>query len=314
MRRPDDITVYNMMATPFRHDGALDLDAFSSLVDRMCRANTAIYIGSGGAGEAHVLSPDELRRLYRAGVDAAAGRVKVAANPPEPRSAAHMLHLATIAIESGIELVQLYGPDPGHGMVPTRVELERYYRFLLDRLDHPLALSVHSNYGYRVDPQLVADLCAEYAQIGELNLIMPIDYFFAVKAALRAVPREVRLNTSRLTLVEGLYAGSAGCQLAESNLIPHSVRALVDAIATGDLHTASDLYEFVCEFARIVNRWAPSTARWVKMGLMVLDLPGGNGVVREPYVLPDVAQLDEMRRAFDALRVKEVEAAAASRG
>ena len=58
-----------------------------------------------------------------------------------------------------------------------------------------------------------------------------------------------------------------------------------------------------------VNRWAPSTARWVKMGLRVLGLPGGNGALREPYVLPDESQLTEMKIAFERLGVASREAA-----
>ena len=55
--------------------------------------------------------------------------------------------------------------------------------------------------------------------------------------------------------------------------------------------------------------WAPSTARWAKMGLRVLGLPGGNGVLREPYLLPGEDQLAEMRREFDRLGVEAFEAA-----
>ena len=34
---------------------------------------------------------------------------------------------------------------------------------------------------------------------------------------------------------------------------------------------------------RIVNQWAPSTARWVKMAMKAFKMPGGEGGLREPY-------------------------------
>lgn|GEM_PF-1235343 len=312
MRSADEITVYSMVATPFDDDGAVDLDAFGQLVDRMARANVGVYLGSGGAGEGHALTLGELRDLYRVGVDVAGHRVPVAANPREPRTAAQMLELALVAAGEGVDLVQLYSLDAGHGMQPTPVELERYYRFVLDRLSHPVAISVHAYYPYRVAPSLLAALCADYPNVEAVNVVMPMAYYLEVRQALADVPREIRLYTSMMALVDGLYAGSWGFQAAEPNLIPHTMRRFVDAVVSGDLATASALYVFVFEFMAVVQQWAPSTARWLKMGLRVLGLPGSNGVLREPYVLPAEDQLATMRREFVALRVEEVEAESAA--
>jgi hypothetical protein len=57
----------------------------------------------------------------------------------------------------------------------------------------------------------------------------------------------------------------------------------------------------------VVNRWAPSTARWLKMAMKVLDLPAGNGVLRRPYMLPPESEQREMLHALDALRIRELE-------
>ena len=312
MKSPEEVTVYNMMATPFTDDGAVDFDAFAKLLDNMAQANVGVYLGSGGAGEGHALSLAELAELYRVGVDVCKGRVPVAANPREPRTAAQMLELASTAAEAGVDLVQLYSLDAGHGMKPTAPELEYYYRFLLDRIQHPIAISVHAYYPYHVPPALLAELCVSYPQIEAINVIMPMGYYLEVQEELSKVDREVRLYTSMMSFVEGLYAGSSGIQAAEPNLIPYTMRRLTDAILTGDVETASKLYVFVYEFMRLTGRWAPSTARWLKMGLKVLGLPGENGVLREPYLLPDAGQLAEMKAGFDRLRVDEIEAESAA--
>lgn len=307
MRTPDEVTVYTMMATPFTDDGELDLDGYAALLERMCEANIGVYLGSGGAGEGHALSVRELRQLYSIGVQVCKGRVPVAANPREPRTAAQMLELATAAAEADVDLVQLYSLDAGHGMKPTPTELERYYTFLLDRLPHPTAISVHMYYSYPVPPSLLANLCAQYSQIEAINVIMPTAYLLEVQEALAPVSRDVRLYTSMMTLVEGLYAGSSGVQAAEPNIIPHAMRRLVYSVLTGDLATASELFVFVYNVMRVCQRWAPSTARWLKMALKVLDLPGSNGVLREPYMLPGAGDLSSMAETFQRLDVAGVE-------
>jgi 4-hydroxy-tetrahydrodipicolinate synthase len=297
-----------MAVTPFREDGLIDLDAYAELLDRLCRANIGAYLGSGGAGEGHALTLDELRDLYQVGVATCKGRVPVAANPREPRTAHQMLELATIAADAGVDIVQLYSLDAGHGMKPTPAELERYYTFLLDRLDYPVAISVHAGYPYYVPPSFIASLCSRYEQVKDVNVIMPMAYFLELSEELSDLGRSVRLYTSVVTMVEGLLAGSYGCQAAEPNLIPFTFRRLVDAILTSDMETASRTYPFVYDVARTVQRWAPSTARWLKMGMKVLNLPGGDGGLREPYVLPGQADLDDMAEAFRRLRVADVEA------
>jgi len=308
MRLPGEVTAYAMAATPFHENGAVDLDSYAQLLDRLCRANIGVYLGSGGAGEGHALTPAELRDLYRVGVATCKGRVPVAANPREPRTAGQMLELATAAAEAGVDIVQLYSLDAGHGMKPTPAELERYYTFLLDRLDYPIAISVHAGYPYYVPPAFVASICSRYPQVQNVNVIMPMAYYLELSEELSRIGRPARLYTSVLTMVEGLLAGSYGCQAAEPNLIPFTFRRLVDSILTGDVATASRLYPFVYDVARTVQRWAPSTARWLKMGMSVLNLPGGNGGLREPYVLPGQDDLDEMAGAFNRLQVADMEA------
>jgi dihydrodipicolinate synthase/N-acetylneuraminate lyase len=59
MKNPGDVTVYNMVATPFKDDGSVDLDGYAALLGIMADANIGVYLGSGGAGEGHALSTAE---------------------------------------------------------------------------------------------------------------------------------------------------------------------------------------------------------------------------------------------------------------
>jgi 4-hydroxy-tetrahydrodipicolinate synthase len=298
-----------MVATPFDERANPDLNAYRDLLDLMCRANVGVYLGSGGAGEGHALTLAELSDLYRVGVETCRGRVPVAANPREARTAKDMLVLATEAASAGVDLVQLYPLDAGHGMVPTTGEQERYYRFLLEQLDHPTAISVHVSVGYVTPIPLLVNLAKEYRSIEAINVMgPPLHYFVELSDALQDAGVSPKLYAGMHQLLPTLCAGGSGCLAAEPNLFPRLCRAFADAIARNDQDRVGDLLVWMTRLQSLVSRWAPSTARWVKMGLKVLDLPGGNGVIREPYVLPGADALAEMSAGFDALGLAEREA------
>jgi 4-hydroxy-tetrahydrodipicolinate synthase len=297
--------MFCMAATPFAEDGSLDEEGLRQHLRRIVDGGNGIYLGSGGAGEGHVLTPAELRRIYEIGVEVGRGRVPVYANPRESRSAAAMYEVAREAVAAGVDAVQLYQVDAGHGMIPTVLEQEAYFRELLGEIDHPIAISFHIYAGYTAPIPLVAALCRDHPQIVAINVMGPPNSFFM---ELRdAVPESVRMYTGIVNLLQGLALGASGALLAENNIIPRLCRSLADAWLAADLDTASDGARTVQRFGNVVNRWAPSTARWVKMAMKVLDLPAGNGVLRRPYMLPPESEQREMLHALDALRIRELE-------
>jgi 4-hydroxy-tetrahydrodipicolinate synthase len=299
------LTMFCMSATPFAADGSLDEDALRAHLRRMVDAGNGVYLGSGGAGEGHVLTTAELRRVYDVGVDVCKGRVPVYANPRESRSAAAMYEVAREAVAAGVDVVQVYQLDAGHGMIPTLREQEAYFRELLGELDHPLAISVHAYAGYAAPPSLLAALCRDHPQVCAVNVMGPPNsYLIEVRDAL---PQTVRVYTSVLNALQGFALGASGALLAENNVIPNLCRRIADGWLARDLDAASEAARTVQRFSNVVNRWAPSTARWVKMALKVLDLPAGNGVLRRPYLLPPDAEQRDMARAFEALRIREIE-------
>ncbi len=297
--------MFCMAATPFREDGSLDEDGLRQHLRRIVDAGNGIYLGSGGAGEGHVLTPAELRRIYEIGVEVGRGAVPVYANPRESRSAAAMYEVAKEAVTAGVDAVQIYQLDAGHGMIPTPREQEAYFRELLDEIDHPIAISVHIYAGYNAPVALLAALCRDYPQVIALNVMgPPNNWFMEVRDAL---PESVRMYTGIVNLLQVLALGASGALLAENNIIPTVCRSLADAWLAADLDTAGDAARTVQRFANVVNRWAPSTARWVKMAMKVLDLPAGNGVLRRPYMLPPEAEQREMAQAFEALHIRDLE-------
>lgn len=299
-----------MSVTPFTADGRIDEAAFEAHLGRMVDAGVGVYLGSGGAGEGHALSRDELRRVYEIGVGVCGGSVPVFANPPEQRTAEAMLELAQLAAAAGVEVVQLYGVDAGHGMRPTAAEQEAYYRHILDRLDHPVALTIHPAVGYLPGLPLLHTLCADYQQIVAINVMTGLPHgLVRLRDTVRA---GVAFYTRMIDMAQGLPLGAAGAIAAEPNLAPRFCRSLLDAYASGDQSAFAERYARFVRLAGVVEKWAPSTARWAKMGLKALCLPGGNGVLRPPYMLPPQADQDELAAALAELGIPELAGAQAA--
>ena len=298
-------TVFCMVATPFAADGSIDEGALRAQLRRMVAANVGVYLGSGGAGEGHALSQAELRLLYDVGVEECRGRVPLHANPPEPRTAAAMLEPIRHAVQAGVDVVQVYPMDAGHAMRPTPAEQEAYYRDILGVVDHPVALSVHVYAGYMAPVALLRRLCAEYSQVVAINVIgTPLQYFVELRDVLDA---RVTLNVRLINAIEGHALGARGFLAAEPNLTPRLSRSIIDGLHARNPEWAGRDLAHLVRLAAVVNRWAPSTARWVKMGMKVLDLPGGRGGLRRPYLMPPQAELDAMATALAALGIDELD-------
>ena len=65
---------YTMCATTFGKSGEFDEKAFRLYLHRQIRAGLGLYLGSGGNGETHAMSPAELSRLYSVGAVPAEAR------------------------------------------------------------------------------------------------------------------------------------------------------------------------------------------------------------------------------------------------
>jgi 4-hydroxy-tetrahydrodipicolinate synthase len=294
-----------MMATPFTPENRIDETALRVHLRRMIAAGVGVYLGAGGAGEGHALSQDELKRVFEIGVEECRGRVPTYGTIPEARTAAATFERCRLAMAAGVDVVQVFFPDGGHGMRPRPEEQERYYRELLATIDHPLALSVHAHSGFFPSIELLSCLCSQHRQVVAINaMLTPMAYVVELMEALG--PR-VAVYTAVTDMVNGLVLGANGCLAAEPNIIPNMCRRVLTAFENSDLDALGKTFAQVVRFGALVNRWAPSTARWVKMAMKVLALPGGNGVIREPYVLPPAAELEEMARAFHKLDIRRSE-------
>jgi 4-hydroxy-tetrahydrodipicolinate synthase len=298
--------VFCTVGTPFHEDGSVDEEALRVQIQRLVAARTGLYLAIGGASEAHVLTNAEMKRICEIGVEEAKGKVQVNAGLKECRSAAAVIELARDARDAGVDAIQIYQLDAGHGMIPTVREQEAYWNQILTEIDHPVIINIHYESKFKAPMKLLLDLVERYPQIHEFDAVgSQQPYFLELRDTL---PRHLRVNCGAPQFVQYVTLGASGYINPLNNIIPYVGRSLVDAWMAGDTRQLSIANLTMQRFLRIVEQWAPSTARWVKMAQKVQGL--GNGVLRLPYLLPPDEELQKMASQFRAMHLDEIEAAA----
>ena len=299
------ITFVCRVATTFTKSGSLDEKAFRRFLQQFIDAKHGIYLASGGSGEGHALKMDELKRLYEIGVNECKGKIQVNANPPEQHTARAQREQVLLAIESGIEVVNVYGPASWHGFKPNPEELTAYYDSVLRGIRHPIAIAPNPVIGYMPTPKQIADVCNRHRQVKVVNLSGTNDsYFIALKEVMKR--RDVEIYVPFAGSLQTLPLGATGIVAMEANIFPKTLRRYIDHVERGEFHDASLIYADIDKFIRYVTRCKSSTPRWIKMTMKVLKMPGGEGGLREPYKMPAAKELKEFADGLLKLNISEI--------
>ena len=309
----NDILVTARVATTFAVDGSFDSGSMRAHLQRMVDARIGVLLASCGSGEGGALSRDELIELYAIGVEVCKGKVLVASNQPEKYTARASIDEARLAMAAGVDFCNIYGPYGLHGYRPTDAEYRRYFDRILGELDYPISLCPHSSLGYSPKPSVLAGIANDYPQVRAVILsgVVGDGYFVEFTDALtRAVDVIVRYDGGFHTL--GL--GSVGIDVQEANFVPETTRRYVDSYARGDWSDALAAYADLKRITKICEKYKPSSARWIKMALRAFRLPGGEGGLREPYLMPDDEAMAQLVDALLALGNPEIDRMAAGAG
>jgi dihydrodipicolinate synthase/N-acetylneuraminate lyase len=302
---------FTMCATVFSPHGGIDEAAYRSYLRRQADARLGVYLGSGGNGETHAMTPDELGAMYRTGVETCAGKVPVHANLPEETTADATIAQARIAIEAGVEALHLYTVEGRHGYRPTDRELIGYFDDVLSVIDHPVIIAVNPTMGYIPKPSVIAEIIRGHKQIVGARLSgQPQIYLIDLQDQVdRPIEYHWQLGSGAL---DPLALG-ATLFAAEANIIPATFRQFIDHAQAGRFDAAGRTLADIRRFNRLVMRYGPC-ARWIKMCMRILRLPGWQGGLRKPYLMPGDDEMQEFRDALLGLRVPEIDAMARTAG
>ena len=277
--------------TPFAADGSLDEAALRAHVSRIAVAGVGLYIAGSSPGEGYAMRAPEVRRSLEIALDAAGGRVSVRAMGVEPRSAAQMVEHVRLASDLGVDAVQIYSLDMGHGGRPGPETLERYFRAALEAARIPCVVSSHHFGGYVLEPGFIARLLDDYEHLIGFNVTSPeIPYLVRV---LEAVQRRAAVHVGGpMHALTALALGAQGYLSTEANYAPALAQQLIERWAAGDLAGASTAYARVMSLMTGMGDVPGMSVRYVKAMLRTLGQHGTH--VREPHLpLTD----DEVLRA-----------------
>lgn len=301
-----------MSTTAFTPEGGIDEPAFRSWLRRFADLGLGVYVASGGNGEGHALTKDELREVYRISVSELKGKVPVHANLPEEHTARQTIVQAQLAAEAGVDAVHLYVLESRHGMKPTDRELRTYFEDVLSAVDHPVCIAINPTVGPVPSAAFVADLVKRYPQIVSIRMSHQLDiYMIELK---RRIEREVEYYS--LFESGGIFAALAMGATAFSgaaNLMPKTFRRFVDLCDAGRFDEVVGPLTDLRRFNDYGSKFG-SNARWLKMAMKGFKLAGGEGGLRRPYLMPRQDELDAFMKGLVALNIAEIDELAVGAG
>lgn len=239
--------------TPFSEDGALDEDGLRRHHRRLADSGIGVYVGGSGSGEGYTLTRAERRRVMEVAGEELGGVVPVRAMGVEPRTAEEAIELGVDTADVGLDAMQLYSLDMGHGYRPRPAELETYLTTVLDAMACPVVISTHQSVGYRYPVELLVKTIDRYEQVVGLNVTTPdISYLAAV---IEAVDGTVDIHVGGpMHALTALGLGAQGYLSSEGNIAPKLCVALIDA------HTAGDQAAIGACFTRLLRLFRATQA------------------------------------------------------
>jgi len=287
--------------TPFDKNGALDEAALRKHLRRFADAGIGAFMGTGGSGEGYSLSASETRRLLEISVEELKGKVPVRAMGVEPRSAAEMIEFVKMAQATGIEAIQIYSLDVGHGHAPTPEELEAYFNEVLNASDAPMVLSTHQSVGYKLPIEMMARLVETYEHVIGINCShQDLEY---LRGLIDAVGERVDVMVGGPMQAVICFAfGGHGFLCSEGNLAPRLAVSLIKYYQASDLDGMMEAFGKIARLSGAL--YGNGGIRVTKAVLNELGLPGG--YPRKPRLLVTDERLTRAMSVVRELNLEEL--------
>ena len=288
--------------TTFDERGNLDEGALRAHFQRMADAGIGVFVGGSSPGEGYSLTRDESLRVLAIAAEELQGKVPARAMGVEPRTAQTMVDYGKLVEAQGLDAMQIYSLDVGHGNKPTDAELEAYFRTVLESVTLPVVLSSHQAMGYAIPLGMIQRLVSDYDHIIGINCTQP-DLTYLVKMV-DQVGDKVDIHVGGpMQGLTALALGATGFLTSEANFAPKLCQSIITHYAAGDFPAASQAFATLLRVFS-VNRFGTS-ARWNKAAMAVLGLPGHH--LRDPHVPVDEAGQAEIATAFKKLDLWRIE-------
>jgi 4-hydroxy-tetrahydrodipicolinate synthase len=227
--------ILTAIVTPFKADGAVDLDAFRALASHLVANGSDGLAVTGTTGESPTLSDDERFALYEAALDEVGDRATVVAGTGT-YSTDHSLHLTKRAHELGVHgflvVTPYYNKPPVRGIV-------EHFRAIASESDRPLVV-------YNIPGRVVLNLETDtIAQLAEIPTVHAVKQAYADLEQARAiVDLDLELYAGDDDLVfPFLGLGGHGGVCVHTHVVGPQVKEMVRLFRAGDVEGARALDE-----------------------------------------------------------------------
>jgi 4-hydroxy-tetrahydrodipicolinate synthase len=289
--------------TPFNGKFELDEAALRVHLRRLGEAGVSVYLGAAGAAEGYTLTRDERDRVLSIGVEVLKGKVPVRAAGVEPRDAAEMVEFLRSAERIKVDAAQIYSLDMGHGLLPRRKELERYFMTSIEATSLPVIISNQKKVGYPLPLDLVEHLAGRYANLVGYAYDVN-DTFYMIELLQRLGDRlEIHCSGTENAMFT-LAMGGRGYQGMEGNMFPRLAASVVSSFVANDMRGMHESFDKLMRLRAIMRGPVRSNQRGAKALLNAFGLPGGH--VRPPRMDVGGAELEELIGAVQSLQIPEM--------
>ena len=220
--------IITALATPFRADGALDLPAWQTLLQRQLDAGVQAVVVAGSTGEGAALVDDEYDRLLATAVEQVAGRIPVIAGTglsSTSKTIALTRRAAALGASHALVVTPAYVRPPQAG-------LQAHYRAVADEGGLPLILyNVPGRTGCDLLPETVATLVDHPAIVGIKDAVSDPARCQALLALRR--PGFAVLSGDDGSACGWMLAGADGVVSVGSNLLPGAYRQMAALARAG---------------------------------------------------------------------------------
>lgn len=268
------------LITPFKN-GAIDRDAFATLVERQIAGGSSALVPCGTTGESATLSHDEHKEVVELCIQVAGGRVPViaGAGSNSTREAIELTeHAKTVGADAALVICPYYNK-------PDQAGLEAHFRAINDAVSLPVIL-------YNVPARTASDLQAEtVGRLAKLPNIVGIKDAsndlgrVAMHAALARGEQFTQFSGEDPSSLGHRGMGGTGCISVTANVAPELCAQMHAAFDAGDLKTAQELDQRLIHLHRAMFfSPSPGPAKHIlsEAGLCTDE-------VRLPIVMPDAA-------------------------
>ncbi|RUO22217.1 4-hydroxy-tetrahydrodipicolinate synthase [Aliidiomarina iranensis] len=255
------------LVTPFTSNGNVDYKLLAELVEFHVEYGTDAIVSVGTTGESPTLSHDEHVDVVRATVELVDKRIHViAGNGSNSTHEAVQLteRIAVLGVDGFLNVTPYYNR-------PSRKGLIEHYRHVSEASDLPQFLyNVPGRTACDMLPELVAEL-AEFPNIigikeatGEIDRVAELQRLCG--------PDFLLLSGDDPTARDFILAGGHGVISVTANLMPQTMKRMIDAARRGDVELAAELdkkltalhHALFIEANPIPVKWAMARLGWIQ--------------------------------------------------